>query len=160
MQTRPALSSDADAVWEIIGPTIRQGETYTIDPEISREDALSYWFGPDRETFVTEVDGEILGTYYIRPNQLGGGRHVCNCGYMTAAGHAGKGIARQMHQHSLTYARQRGFKAMQFNFVVSSNVRAVRLWHALGFETVGTLPGAFLHPKLGYVDAYVMYRTL
>lgn len=154
------MASDADAVWGIIGPVIRQGETYAIDPEINREDALLYWIGSDRETFVAEINGEVLGTYYIRPNQLGGGRHVCNCGYMTAAGHGGKGIARQMHEHSVNYARQRAFKAMQFNFVVSSNVRAVRLWHSLGFETVGTLPKAFLHPSLGYVDAYVMYRTL
>lgn len=160
MKIRKALSSDSDAIWEIIGPVIRQGDTYAIDSEISREDALLYWFGSDRETFVAEIGGKVLGTYYIRPNQLGGGRHVCNCGYMTAAGHSGKGIARQMHQHSISYARQRGFKAMQFNFVVSSNVRAVRLWHSLGFETVGTLPDAFLHPNLGYIDAFVMFRTL
>lgn len=109
---------------------------------------------------VAEEDGEIVGTYYIRANQQGGGAHVANCGYMTAAGSTGKGIARRMCEHSLQHARARGFKAMQFNFVVSSNERAVRLWQSLGFETVGRLPRAFEHPRHGFVDALVMFRAL
>jgi ribosomal protein S18 acetylase RimI-like enzyme len=104
--------------------------------------------------------GEILGTYYIRPNQAGGGKHICNCGYMTGAAAIGRGIARAMCQHSLEYARQRGYRGMQFNFVVSSNTRAVALWESFGFEIVGRLPQAFHHPKLGYVDALVMFRSL
>jgi ribosomal protein S18 acetylase RimI-like enzyme len=160
MLIRPAEKRDEDAIWAVIEPTIRAGETYTLDRDLSREDALAYWMGPDRETFVAEEDGLVLGTYYIRPNQEGGGRHVCNCGYMTAPHASGRGVARRMHEHSLEHARARGFRAMQFNFVVSANERAVKLWQSLGFETVGRLPGAFLHPTRGYVDALVMYRTL
>ncbi|WP_027133887.1 GNAT family N-acetyltransferase [Geminicoccus roseus] len=160
MQIRPARPDDSDAIWAIIGPVIRAGETYALDRDMSREDALAYWLGPDRDSFVAEADGVILGTYYLRANQLGGGRHVCNCGYMTAPEAAGKGVARRMHQHSLEHALAKGFRAMQFNFVVSSNERAVRLWQSLGFGIVGRLPKAFLHPAEGYVDALVMFRTL
>jgi L-amino acid N-acyltransferase YncA len=160
MQIRPAISADRPAIWSIIAPTIRAGETYTLDRDMSEEDALAYWLGPDRETFVAEDDGVVLGTYYIRANQSGGGSHVCNCGYMTAAAASGRGVARLMHRHSLDRARSRGFRAMQFNFVVSSNTRAVALWTSLGFETVGRLPSAFEHPTQGFVDALVMYRQL
>ncbi len=119
-----------------------------------------YWTGPDRETFVAEVEGRLLGTYYLRANQQGGGAHVANCGYVTARDATGRGVARRMCEHSVQHARERGFKAMQFNLVVSTNERAIRLWERLGFETVGRLPGAFLHPRFGYVDALVMFRTL
>jgi ribosomal protein S18 acetylase RimI-like enzyme len=131
---------------------------------MSEDAALAYWLGSDpgsdKETFVAEENGVILGTYYIRPNQAGGGRHVCNCGYMTAVAATGKGIARRMCLHSLGYARERGYLAMQFNFVVSTNVRAVRLWEHLGFAIVGRLPRAFNHPAHGLVDALVMFQGL
>jgi ribosomal protein S18 acetylase RimI-like enzyme len=160
MLIRPARPGDETAIWSIIGPTIRAGETYALDPALGASEALAYWLGPDKATFVAEENGEILGTYYIRPNQAGGGGHVCNCGYMTSAAAAGRGIARQMCQDSLDYARERGFTAMQFNFVVSTNERAIRLWQSFGFEIVGRLPLAFHHPRLGYVDALVMFRKL
>ena len=160
MLIRTARPDDAAAIWSIIGPVIRAGETYTLDPDMSETDALAYWLGPDKETFVTEDQGSIVGTYYIRANQAGGGRHVCNCGYMTATRATGRGVARKMCEHSLDLAKQRGFKAMQFNFVVSANERAVRLWESFGFEIVGRLPNAFAHPRLGYVDALVMFKTL
>jgi L-amino acid N-acyltransferase YncA len=160
MLIRPARSEDAVAIWSIIGPTIRAGETYALDPQMSETEALGYWLEADKETFVAEEDGVILGTYYMRPNQAGGGAHVCNCGYMTSAAATGRGIARLMCQHSLDHARARGYRAMQFNFVVSTNERAVRLWESLGFEIVGRLPLAFKHPTRGYVDALVMFQTL
>lgn len=160
MLIRPATQDDADAIWAIIGPTIRAGETYTIDPDITEEAAQARWLGRDRETFVAVEDGRIVGTYYIRPNQEGGGGHVANCGYMTAQGQTGRGVARRMCEHSMDHARQRGFGAMVFNFVVSSNERAIRLWQSLGFDIVGRVPGAFKHPSLGHVDALVMFRTL
>ena len=123
--------------------------------------ALAYWMGGDRDTFVVEDDNdEIVGTYYIRANQAGGGSHICNCGYMTSATATGRGIARAMCRHSLEYARQRGYRGMQFNFVVSTNTRAVALWESFGFAIVGRLPQAFHHPTLGYVDAFVMFRHL
>jgi ribosomal protein S18 acetylase RimI-like enzyme len=127
---------------------------------MSEANALAYWLGADKETFVAEEDGLIVGTYYLRPNQAGGGAHVCNCGYMTSATATGRGIARMMCKHSLDHARARGYRAMQFNFVVSTNERAVRLWESLGFDIVGRLPLAFRHPTRGYVDAFVMFRSL
>jgi ribosomal protein S18 acetylase RimI-like enzyme len=160
MPIRLARPEDAAAIWSIIGPTIRAGETYTLDPHMSEADALAYWLGPDKETFVAEEDGAILGTYFMRPNQAGGGAHVCNCGYMTSAAATGRGIARLMCRHSLDHARVRAYRAMQFNFVVSTNERAVRLWESLGFKIVGRLPLAFRHPTRGYVDALVMFQSL
>ena len=160
MLIREATVSDADAIWKILEPVIRGGDTYTLPADMKREDALAYWNSPGHEVFVAEDNCEILGTYYLRANQKGGGAHVANCGYITAPWASGRGIARTMCQHSLEHAKTRGFRAMQFNFVVSSNERAVRLWQSMGFETVGRLPGAFIHPTFGAVDALVMYRHL
>lgn len=160
MHIRKAGAGDSTAIVEIILPIIREGTTYALDRDMSEEDALNYWTAPDRETFVAEDDGQILGTYFLRPNQAGGGRHVCNCGYMTRTSATGRGVARTMCEHSLKHAASRGFRAMQFNFVVSTNERAVRLWQSLGFEVVGRLPGVFEHPTQGYVDALVMHRML
>ena len=160
MRIRPAMEDDGRAIWSIIGPTIRAGEVFALPRDMSEAEALAYWMGPDRETFVLESEGRILGTYYIRANQAGGGDHVANCGYATGAAALGRGVARRMCEHSLEHARTRGYRAMQFNFVVSTNERAVRLWHTLGFVEVGRLPLAFRHPAQGYVDALVMYQAL
>ena len=160
MHVRPAHMSDAPSIWRIIGPAIRAGETYPLDRDMTETDALAYWLGDDRETFVAEEEGAIVGTYYIRANQSGGGSHVANCGYMTHVSAQGRGIARRMCEHSLDYARERGFRAMQFNFVVSTNERAVRLWQSLGFDIVGRLELAFRLPSGSYVDAFVMFRAL
>lgn len=160
MQIRLATHEDKSDIWRIIEPVIRSGETYALPIDMSEADALAYWTGPDRETFVAEENGNILGTYYMRPNQLGGGSHVANCGYITAANATGKGIARKMCEHSLDHARQRGFRAMQFNFAISTNERAVRLWDSLGFRIIGRLPHAFRHPRFGYVEALVMFKPL
>jgi L-amino acid N-acyltransferase YncA len=160
MQVRPAQARDDDAIWGIIGRTIGAGETYALPRDMSRAEALAYWKAPGHEVFVAEQDGKVLGTYYMRANQQGGGSHVANCGYMTAHGASGRGVARAMCAHSLAHARARGFRAMQFNFVVGSNARAVALWQSFGFEIVGRLPEAFDHPRLGLVDAVVMYRML
>lgn len=154
---RSVSTGDDDAVWAILEPVFRAGDTYTVDPGISREDALAYWLGPTHRVYLV---GEGLGTYYIRPNQGGGGSHVCNCGYVTAAEARGKGVARAMLAHSLDEARQLGFRAMQYNFVVETNTRAIEIWERAGFQTVGRLPGAFRHPTLGFVDALVMWLDL
>ena len=160
MLIRPATLADAAAIWAIIEPVIRAGETLTLDRDMTERDALVYWFDADKEVFVAEQDGGVLGTYYLRANQTGGGAHVANAGYVTAAAATGRGVARAMGVHSIDHARARGFRAMQFNFVVSSNVRAVGLWQSLGFEVAGRLPGAFNHPAEGFVDALVMVRAL
>jgi len=114
---------------------------------------------PDR-TFVMEENGEILGTYYLKTNQDGPGKHVCNCGYMVTNAARGRGLAQKMCLHSQDIAAEMGYRAMQFNFVASSNDIAVALWKKLGFDIVGTLPRAFNHPTLGLVDAFVMYKWL
>jgi ribosomal protein S18 acetylase RimI-like enzyme len=157
---RAATAQDEEQIWRLLEPVFRAGETYNVPPEISREEALGYWRAPGHAVFVFEESGAILGTYFLRANQRGGGSHVANCGYITASHATGRGIARAMCEHSLELAATRGFRAMQFNFVVSTNERAVKLWQSLGFETVGRLPEAFLHPVLGYVDALVMFRKL
>ena len=157
---RAAGAGDSDAIWKILEPIIRAGETYTLPRDMTREQALAYWFASGNEVFTAEENGEVVGTYFLHANQKGGGAHVANCGYMTSVHATGRGIARAMCAHSLEYAKTRGFRAMQFNFVVSANERAVRLWQSFGFEIVGRLPGAFLHPTAGYVDAFVMYRGL
>ena len=160
MLIRPARHEDCAAILSIIRPVVEQGETYTLDRDMSDADILAYWLGPDKEVFVAEDEGRLVGTYYIRANQAGGGRHVCNCGYVTASEAAGRGVARRMCGHSLDHARSRGFRAMQFNFVVSTNSRAVALWQAMDFAVVGRLPLAFEHPAHGFVDALVMFRAL
>ena len=160
MEIRLSRDSDRDAIWAALEPVIRAGETYALPRTMTRDDALAYWLAPSHEVFVA-VEGEtLLGTYFLMQNQQGGGSHVCNCGYLTAPAATGRGVAREMCTHSLQHARERGFRAMQFNFVVSSNLPAIHLWQKFGFATVGRLPDAFLHPSLGYVDALVMYRTL
>jgi ribosomal protein S18 acetylase RimI-like enzyme len=160
MQIRVATTDDADAIWTILEPTIRSGETYTLPMDMRRQEALAYWISSEHQVFVAEEHHKLLGTYFLCANQPGGGSHVANCGYITAPWATGRGVARAMCAHSLDHARTRGFKAMQFNFVISTNERAIRLWNSLGFEVVGRLPGAFRHPTLGFVDALVMYRSL
>ena len=157
---RNAEERDRAVIWRIIEPVIRDGCTYTLPSDMTEEEGLRYWCGPTHEVFVAESGGEVLGTYFMKPNQSGGGSHVANCGYMTAQWAERRGVARAMCAHSLEYAKTRGYRAMQFNFVVSANERAVRLWQDFGFQVVGQLPGAFKHPRLGYVDALVMYRNL
>ena len=160
MLIRSASAADSDALWALLEHVVRAGETYTLPCDMTREQALAFWLSPDHEAFLAQSGDAIVGTYMLRPNQKGGGAHVANCGYITAPHSQGLGVARTMCAHSLDRARTRGFRAMQFNFVVATNERAVRLWQSFGFEIVGRLPAAFEHPRLGFVDALVMYRSL
>lgn len=153
------LVADGDAVWSVLEPVFRGGDTYAVDPDIGREDALSYWFGHGLVR-VAVVDDRVVATYYLGPNHAGGGRHVANCGYAVHPHGRGRGLGRSMCADSLEVARDLGFEAMQFNLVVSTNEAAVHLWRDLGFEIVGTIPEAFDHPQAGLVDAYVMHRSL
>lgn len=157
---RDALPGDGDAIWAMIEPVLRSGDSYALPRDWSAAQALDFWLGGDHVAFVAEDHGRVVGTYYLRPNQQGGGAHVANCGFVTHPAESGRGIARAMALHALSLAARRGFRAMQFNFVVSANIRAIRLWESLGFAVVGRLPGAFLHPRDGYIDALVMYRSL
>ncbi len=157
---RPATSADRDAIWSIFREVVAPGDTYAFDPAMSREDALAYWFQPRARAFVAVAGDEIVGTYHLKPNQAGPGDHVANGAFMVSARARGQGIGRQMGEHCVAEARRLGFRAIQFNFVVSTNEFAVRLWQHLGFQIVGTLPGAFRHPVHGPVDVYVMYLAL
>lgn len=157
MIIRAAEPDDKDAIWAMLKPVFRTGDTYAIEPSISREDALQYWLS--EQAYVAEEDTP-LGTYYIRPNQSGGGSHVCNCGFVTSAVAQGKGVARAMLEHALVEAKSLGFQAMQFNFVLASNTRAIDIWKRAGFDEIGRQPRAFLHPTLGYVDALILHKFL
>jgi ribosomal protein S18 acetylase RimI-like enzyme len=161
MKIRPATEADHDAIWNIFREVVAAGDTYALDPNISREDALAYWFVPGTHTYVAEQPAiGVVGTYILRPNQSGGGSHVANAGFMVSARARGQGIGRAMAEHCLSEAHRLGFRAMQFNYVISTNTAAIRLWQDLGFEIVGTLASAFHHPDKGYVDVHVMYRSL
>lgn len=183
IKIRAATDADHDAIWNIFHEVVAAGDTYALNPKMSREDALAYWFAPGTQTYVAEVNAKsvgeadsfpgtatpsgtaetnpvVPGTYILRPNQVGGGSHVANAGFMVSASARGWGIGRAMAEHCLSEARRLGFRAIQFNFVVSTNRAAIRLWQELGFKIVGTLPGAFRHPQEGYVDVYIMYRSL
>ena len=153
--------NDWPTVWEILEPVFRAGETYPYSPSITEAEARLAWIDIPMATFVAVgPNGDILGTYYIKSNQSELGAHVANCGYVVSESARGQGVASTMCNHSQAEAVTRGFKAMQFNLVISTNERAVRLWKSHDFEIVGTLPKAFRHAKLGYVDAYVMYKWL
>jgi len=183
MKIRPATDADGDAIWNIFREIAAAADTYALDPNISRDDALAYWFAPGTYTYVAQIDRESVGeadsfpgtatpsrtanpdhitagTCILRPNQSGGGSHVANAGFMVSASARGQGIGRAMAEHCLSEARRLGFRAMQFNYVICTNTAAIRLWRGLGFEIVGTLANAFRHPEKGYVDVYVMYRSL
>jgi ribosomal protein S18 acetylase RimI-like enzyme len=170
LEIRKAAETDHDEIWKIFREVIVAGDTYAIDPGISRPDALALWFRDDTHTFVAELDRlnqpssesarRVVGSYFLKPNQAGAGSHVANAAFIVASGARGQGVGRAMAEHCLTEAQGLGFRAMQFNFVVSTNQSAIRLWRQLGFNVVGTLPGAFRHLEKGFVDVHVMFRSL
>ena len=159
-QIRQATTADSDAIWDIFRSVVVTGDTYAFDPDISRDDALAYWLHPSNWRYVAEREGNIVGTYILKANQPGLGSHVANAAFMVSPPARGFGVGRAMGEHSLSEARRLGFRAMQFNFVVSTNESAIRLWQQLGFKIVGALPRVFRHSQKGFVDAYVMFRSL
>jgi len=160
MNIREAKIDDFHRIWPIFHEVVKTGETYAYPQEATKEQALKIWLDAPRKTYIFEGNGQVLGTYYLKTNQAGPGSHVCNCGYMVPSEARGRGLATTMCEHSQKVAKELGYKAMQFNFVASSNEGAIRLWDKLGFETVGRLPKAFNHPTKGYIDALVMYKWL
>lgn len=160
MNIRKATHKDFEQIWPIFYEIVSAGETYALPPDTTKEHARKIWMDSPRETYVAVQDGEINGTYYIKTNQEGPGSHVCNCGYMVSSSARGQGLATAMYEHSQQVAKNLGYKAMQFNFVASTNKAAVRLWTKLGFDIVGSLPKAFHHPSRGLVDALIMYKWL
>jgi ribosomal protein S18 acetylase RimI-like enzyme len=157
---RSATDADVSALWAIFQPIAAAGDAYAYDETTTREDFERLWLRPPSQAFVALLDGEIAGSYFIRPNQPGRGAHVANAGYMTSVSQRGRGVAAAMCEHSLVTARAAGFSAMQFNFVVATNVTAVSVWERFGFAVVGRVPRAFRHATLGEVDVLVMHRFL
>ena len=160
LSLRSATRLDDGAIWSLFQGAIAGGDAFVFSPETTREDALSYWFQPAAFPYVAELDGQIVGSYVIKPNQPGLGAHVANGAYTVSPAARGHGVGRALGEHSLREAKRLGFRAMQFNAVVATNEPAVRIWTGLDFRVVGTLPGAFHHRKLGFVDLLVMFRSL
>ena len=161
LEVRLYLDSDWAGLWRMLEPVFRAGETYPYSPDISASNARAIWVSIPTATFVaTDQNGEVVGSYFLKPNQPSLGAHVCNCGYVVAEHARGQGIASLLCEHSLREAVAQGFRAMQYNLVVSTNESAIRVWKKHGFAVVGTLPSAFRHARLGYVDALVMHRLL
>jgi RimJ/RimL family protein N-acetyltransferase len=158
---REYQAADWQTIWPLLHATFLAGDTYTFSPRSTASEIHRAWIEVPAKTFVAcDAGGHILGTYFIKPNQPGLGAHVCNCGYVVEPQAQGRGIASLMCEHSQVQALALGFRAMQFNFVAATNVRAIRLWEKLGFSVVGRLPGAFHHQRLGYTDALVMFKEL
>ena len=160
LHIRPAEESDRDSLWTILEPVIREGTTYPVDRDATKEEAFAYWFAPNHTVLVAEAGGQILGTYYFKPNSTGPAAHVANAGYMVHPAARGRGVASAMGRDSFARAKAAGYHAMQFNLVVATNEPSLRLWRSLGMTEVGRLPKAFRHPDHGLVDAFVMYRLL
>ena len=160
MPIRESAPEDFDRIWPFFHEIVAAGETFAYPPNATKEEGFDLWFGRGYRVFVYEEDGAILGTYFIRENQPGLGAHVCNCGYMVSGEARGRGVATALCAHSQATAVALGYKAMQYNFVVSTNEQAIRLWQKHGMEIVARLPKAYKHSRLGYVDALVMYKWL
>ncbi|APD07173.1 hypothetical protein UJ101_01657 [Flavobacteriaceae bacterium UJ101] len=160
MNIRKALETDFESIWEIFSKVIESGDTYVFTPNTPKKDLKKHWFANYMETFVIEDHEQILGTYIIKPNQIGLGNHIANCSYMVNPISQGKGIGKKLCEHSLQIAKERGFEGIQFNIVVSTNKRAVDLWKFFGFEIIGITPNGFRHVKLGLVDTFIMYKCL
>lgn len=160
LEIRSADAQDWDAIWPIVREVLSRGDTYAYPVDTSEAEARALWLERPTVTCIAVAGSDVVGTYYLKPNQPGQGSHVCNAGYMVASTARGLGVGRAMCAHSLVEARRLGFRAMQYNLVVSTNTRAIELWRAHGFAVVGTLPRAFAHPEHGLVDALVMYRLL
>lgn len=160
IRIRQAGEDDFESIWQIFHRVVRRADTYPYPPDTGREEARVLWMAPPNRTYVALEESEVVGTYFIRPNQPGQGAHVANAGFMVDPGFQGRGVGRAMGAHALDEARREGFLAMQFNMVVSTNLRAVALWQDLGFTIAGTIPAAFSHPDHGLVDAHIMYRKL
>ena len=157
---RKSNSTDANDIWEILNPIILEGDSFAFSPQATRQEILDYWFSSNKYTYTALLNGKIVGTFFIQDNQPGLGSHVANAGYATSPQAYGQGIGKQMGIFSLSEARRLGYKAMQFNIVVKTNERAVKLWKDLGFKVIGEIPEAFQHRTLGLVNAYIMYQKL
>lgn len=151
---------DFKLFWPTFKEIVTAQETYAFDPDISYEEAYSLWCVAPQKTFTCKDGETLLGSYFLRANASGPSAHISNCGYMVCQDARGKGVARKMCEHSQDIARLLGYKAMQFNSVISTNKIAIELWKKLGFNIIGTIPNAYKHKRLGYVDSFIMHKML
>jgi GNAT superfamily N-acetyltransferase len=152
--------TDYDEVWDIFKNVISTGDTYVFDPNTAKDSLQNNWFAAYMDTFVAVDNDEIVGTYMMKPNQIDLGNHIANCGYMVHPKHHGQGIGKLLCEHSIAFAKDKGFLGIQFNIVVSTNESAVKLWQKFGFEIIGKTPKGFRHKTLGFVDTYIMFKDL
>ncbi len=157
---RPTQKEDADSIGQIALEVIQTGDTWIFAPDSSKEKLLDYFFDKKKYLYVAEIESEIVGFFFLTENQKDLGSHIANAGYMVSPGQQIKGIGRAMANFSLIEAKILGFQAMQFNFVVKTNEKAVHLWQSLGFQIIGEIPEAFQHSELGLVNAFIMYKKL
>ncbi len=158
---RADKQADYNKVWDIFKNVISTGDTYVFSPDTPKESLKKHWFADYMDTFVAEDEnGEILGTYIIKPNQIDLGSHIANCSYMVNPKLHGRGTGKLLCEHSIAYAREKRFLGIQFNIVVSTNEAAVKLWQKFGFKIIGATPKGFRHPNLGLVDTYIMFKDL
>jgi ribosomal protein S18 acetylase RimI-like enzyme len=160
IEIRKATADDAESIWQILKEVIATGDAFVHSPDSSREKMLGYWCGVDRHTYVALVEGEVVGSFWLKDNQPDGGSHIANAGYMTLPRASGNGVGKKMGEFSLEEARRLGYSAMQFNIVFKSNTRAVALWQKLGFAIIGEIPDAFRDQRDQFINAYIMYRKL
>ncbi|MCF6156832.1 MAG: GNAT family N-acetyltransferase [Candidatus Brocadia sp.] len=158
IKIRKAKDADFEDIWDIFHQVVKRGDTFAFDPQASKEDCRALWMSPQVHTYVAELQNKILGTYILKNNQPGLGAHVANAAYMVHPDVRGQGVGKSLGSHSIKQAKRLGFSAIQFNFVVSTNIIAIQLWLKLGFKIVGAVPKAFNHKKLGFVDVYIMHR--
>lgn len=157
---RPMTPDDLRALALLFAEVVEDGATYADEIVPTLPEFETYWCGRGGEQWVALEDDRVVGGYTLRPNHPGRGAHVGTASYLVRRASRGHGVGKRLGQHSLLRARALGFRSMQFNFVVSTNLPAVRLWERLGFRTLARLPGAFRHPRHGQVDALVMVRDL
>ena len=160
LKIRNVSALDYDPIWDIFSNVIKTGDTYVFDPKTPKTDLKKHWFADYMQTFVAEEGRTIFGTYIIKPNQIDLGNHIANCSYMVSPKAQGKGIGKLLCEHSLQIAKEAGFKGIQFNIVVSTNEGTVKLWEKFGFKIIGTTPKGFRQSKLGFVDTYIMFKSL
>ncbi len=153
--------NDYDKIWDIFSNVIQTGDTYVFDSNTPKETLHKHWFADYMDTFVAvDENDEISGTYIIKQNQIDLGNHIANCSYMVNPNFQGKGTGKLLCEHSLQFAKDKGFLGIQFNIVVSTNIGAVKLWQKYGFHIIGTTPKGFRHKELGLVDTYIMFKDL
>jgi ribosomal protein S18 acetylase RimI-like enzyme len=157
---RPASSDDLEDIWRMWKDIMDQKVYFAFDDQTTKEDIIKSWINLNNHCFVAEKVNSIVGAYILKPNQPGYGKHIANASYLVDTTFRGGGIGHQLCVHSIESAKKIGFRGMQFNFVVSTNTMAIRIWERYGFEIIGTIPGGFYHVEKGYVDVYIFFKDL